>query len=48
MINNFKTSHKNVIYFYEEIPERVKTIIKTIANNPKLKEEFVKNFNPNI
>lgn len=48
MINNFKTSHKNVIYFYEEIPERVKTIIKVIANNPKLKEEFVKNFNPNI
>ena len=48
MINNFKTSHKNVIYFYEETPERVKTIIKVIANNPKLKEEFVKNFNPNI
>ena len=48
MINNFKKSHKNVIYFYEETPERVKTIIKVIANNPKLKEEFVKNFNPNI
>ena len=48
MINNFKTSHKHVIYFSEEIPERVKTIIKTIANSPELKEEVVKNFNPNI
>lgn len=48
MINTLKTSHKNVIYFYEELPERVKTIIKVIYNNPKLKDEFVKYFNPNL
>jgi len=40
----FQSSLKNVIYFLEEDPARVKTIIKTIYNNPKLKAEFVKNF----
>lgn len=35
---------KNMIYFFNEDPKRVKTIVKTIYNNPKLKNEFVKNF----
>lgn len=42
------SNYKNVIYFYEELPERVKTIVKIIYNNPKLKSEFVKYFNSNL
>ena len=37
---------KNVLYFHEENPTRVKTIIKTIALNPKLKSEFIREFDP--
>ena len=45
LINTLKTSTKNVLYFLNEEPVRVKTIIKIIANNPKLKQEFIRNFN---
>ena len=44
LINTLKTSTKNVLYFLNEEPVRVKTIIKIIANNPKLKQEFIRNF----
>ena len=45
LIDSINQNNKNVIYFNEEDPTRVKTIIKTIYNNPKLKSEFVKYFN---
>lgn len=44
LINTLKTSLKNVLYFLNEDPVRVKTIIKIIVNNPKLKQEIVRNF----
>lgn len=44
LICSLQVSTKNVLYFLNEDPERVKTIIKVIYNNPKLKQEFVRNF----
>ena len=44
LILNLENSLKNILYFYNEDPERVKTIVKIIYNNPKLKSEFTKNF----
>lgn len=44
LINTLKTSLKNVLYFLNEDPARVKTIIKIIVNNPKLKQEIARNF----
>lgn len=46
MMNELIANNKNVLYFLEESPNRVKAIIKSIALNPKIKAEFVREFSP--
>lgn len=43
-IMSISGSGKNVLYFYNELPERVSTIVKTLYNNPKLKKDFCREF----
>lgn len=46
MMTEMMVNNKNVLYFLEESPNRVKAIIKTITLNPKMKSEFVREFSP--
>lgn len=45
-ISELARDAKNVIYFHEESPCRVKAIVKAIALNPKFKCEFIREFSP--
>lgn len=45
-MTDLSKTRKNVIYFNEEEPLRVKTIIKTLAYNPKLRTDIIRGFTP--
>lgn len=43
--NLYSFPNSSIIYFTDEVPERVATIISAIIKHPDLKESFVENFN---